>query len=609
MMKSGFLILNNICHVQSFTLNILSNAKPSDATSIDDKLTRANLRVDFKDRRNIPVKDPGKLCAIHGKLAFAVNVRYKEGKIDITWGGQDGSLTMRMNYEIVDAVDQAYSCDQFLAEIQEIIQKNRVLDESDDEQKLLHHFLIPHISGVLHDLYQLEHPVDASYELIGKRVKIHGIPETSLLEYGLNLQRDEGINVSMPVLMSGHEVEMHWNSDTEEWNLADSITNDMPRDGKLQIGYKNDLFNDGNKNHDHNKLRLMLTCLNDLKARIGSPGHENLRLLFADKDSNVNSTITSNSETNDIAKISAEFGLKQAYDELDDEQKRCIEDIFQKKVVSVNGEGGSGKTEAGAFATVIAAILGYRTIVTTETNPAIDNFLDRIDKKYRSIPNTWKRLNIVRLRSRKQIAPAAIHKAPDQIELEFEIKRLRKDINDHFGTVPESSPDFQLKRQFHDVFSRSDVLERFILLSYDIILATYGIICERKFFQDSTHLFDLNIIDASSSVNLSAFSLGARNSRRWIFLNDEAQIAPLTVGDFLLKQPLRFPEKEELQNAAKYDPKDADLKKSRVIWDSKKYKESAASILGHLDLVSSHFLKNQYRIHPDLYNKICKAFE
>ncbi|MHC1590841.1 MAG: AAA domain-containing protein, partial [Candidatus Helarchaeales archaeon] len=569
-------------------------------TRINEKIEPIKLGYELRDHANHPIKIAYELGEISGKLSIAPQVKRKEGTLVFYWKEREISLEIRIHYEFTDNSKKAYNFDRFLDDLQELIEKVIDFDESGTNQSKINHFINPHLSGVYRDLDRLSNPVEVSYELDQDRIKFHGISTQNLYEYAWNNKRDENAKLGFPVLINGIEKEVFWSEKKKSWILDEFERNPVPRTGKSLIGISKSPDHDINKRHNFNKLERMKYSLNDLKNSANYPGNKVLKNIFSSKNQLRNFSPTNLSQTLD------NFDLVDDFDNLDSEQRKCVREFFKQYALVIDGEGGTGKTEVGALAAIIAALQGKKVFISSETNNAIDNFLSRIHGKVVKSKLAHQKLNIVRYRSRFQDVKST---DIEDYELESVIRGLQQGIKQAYSSSVGAGKDSALKREFNELFTKPRILERIIALTYDIILGTYGIISEQRYFHDPLQVFDTNIIDACSSVNFSSFSLSARKSRSWILLNDERQLSPLTIGDFLLKQPLRFPDENEIKKAVKYDPGGEKFKNACTIVGAKEYRESVASYFKRNTRIKSITLKNQYRIHPDLYVQICAAFD
>ena len=404
-------------------------------------------------------------------------------------------------------------------------------------------------------------------------------------------QNDEEIKIKAKI--DKESIILYWDEEVESWFLQENERNKIPKNGILTILPNKAPY----KDHFNRKLSLSLNCLNKLKNDPGARGSEVLRSIFLQKK-RIRST---KEEDIDVDKLSEELSLGDLYKRLGKGQKIVVKDFFKSVSIVINGVAGTGKTEIGAFISILNALMGKKILISSEKNNAIDNLLKRIHQLKKDNHS----INIVRFKSKS-------HEINDKNLTQYEIKKQIDSISKQITKECSKNKRYRdLATNFQEIFTNTDTLSHLVSLTYDIIISTYGMITEKQCLRNSLQNYDLNLIEASSSVNLNLASLGLSSSKKWLFLNDEDQITPLSPDMFLLGQPLIFPKANELQNAQKYDPKTKRISKAKINWGNKEYNRSVASIFNEIsegENLKKSTLKNQYRIHPNLYRVICHAF-
>ncbi len=445
--------------------------------------------------------------------------------------------------------------------------------------------------------------------------------------------RKDQDNLIIPVKIRGDIIEIQWNQTLETWELCDEHIK-IPKTGNFKIGKGIDKNYNRNTRHELNKLNRMKYCIDSLKENSNFSGGKTLVDLVnpqLNHTPKLNDNSKSQNTTNELTSfknILNKYEMMTFFNRFDDQQKKVIEEIFDQNVVILNGEGGSGKTEIAAFIALFYILLEKRVLISTETRNALDNILFRISKISKTIQNSTLFTNIIRLENH---SPSYEIDTLEQWGMSKEVQKITKQIIGKTQNIQENNKESNkensrennrennkanneknhLKTSFRNIFTKPRKLERMIAQSYNIILSNYGLICERDYFNDPFQKFDLNIIEASSSSNFSAISTSILNSEKWLFLNDNAQITPLTVGDYLLKQQLRFPNENELDSAVKFDPSDLNLSKTKKIWSNREYGKGVVSLFTQFktnDNIVFLNLKNQYRINPVLYAALSQAY-
>ncbi len=606
-MSKGILLAHNSCYVPKFTLFVYQGPNNKEILPIEDFLNSRFNNFEILNLNQTLIQNGVHLGIIEEKICFAEKNVYKEGFLSFKTIFKEIENTIFLKYQVTDDFEQAYNINTLIAELKSIkIEFESSLLTSDQNYKV-NNFLRPHSSGVRGDIYTLSNPVEISYELEGKFVKLKNYSNQSLVSSSWNSKIGEENNLVIPIKIKNNIVEIKWNPTLETWELLDDNPN-IPKNGNFKVGKGIDKNFDRNNRHEFNKLNRMKFCLNSIKENPFSYGGRTLLDLV-----NENSSFDTNSDKNInnfslIKNILRKYDLINFYNRFDENQKKVIEEIFVKNVVILNGEGGSGKTEIAAFLTFVFLLMGKRVLITTETRNALDNILKRISTFSERLTHISSLLNIVRVENR---SPSYEKDDLEHWGMSNEIRNLTKNIRNKPKDRLEDEKEKLLKASFKRIFTKPKKLERVVALTYKVVLSSYGLICERDYFFDSVQKFDLNIIEASSSANFSSISTSILNSKKWLFLNDNAQISPLTVGDYLLKQKLRFPNREEIDSAVKFDPKDISLRNRRKFWTYQEYGKGVVSLLSQFkknDEISFIYLKQQYRINPVLYQVINQAF-
>lgn len=547
-----------------------------------------------------------RLFNLNGRISIGSEFRNIEGNLDVIWKkSNDISLTIRMKFETTNKLNEAYEYSVFIEDLLNLIRTYYNLKELSTDQTRLNSFIKPNIVGVKNDLLQLETPIDVSYQLENNLIKLIDVSNTSLLEYFYKNQ-DENQDIFLEVKINEIFINIHWDSDKEFWYIDNKDLGKIPSRGKIRIGENKKNEIDKDKIHNKKKLKRMLSCLQDLKENQSSPGKRTLSLILASDFDEINN---SNAKISNLNENLRNNGLNAKYNRLNQIQKQCINDINNKLIILINGRGRTGKTEVISLLGIFSALSGEKILTTSEKNNAVDNILARIDQILQESHLTNIPLNIVRIRAHDhQLEKKELKK----YELEETIKRISDEINKKCSIKRSNESETQLYSKFKEIFTKTDVLNNLITLTYDIILTTYGVLSERRYLIDNIQEYDLNIVDAGSSINFSSFSIGACNSKKWVICNDDAQISPKTTGDFLLNQPLIIPTKDEIQNAKMYDPNQIKFKRAKVHYGNKEYRSNIASFFVNIEnnpYLSAYLLKEQFRTFPNLNKIICRVFD
>jgi len=601
LVDNKFILVKNTCFIHNFTLRIFSNPKKS-VTTDRNAFPIENLKYELRSRSNKIKHTSAKIINLDGRLSLDKPITPEAGNMDLQWTDENNNqILIKLRFELTNEKDQAYDFELFFKEINELLQKFRNLNEPSKNQGKLDHFLRPHILGVRNFKSQLNSPLEISYEIKENQIKLYGYEQGELHNYFRNQQTEIEGEISVDITLDKRKMTMYWNDDENYWYLKKELINKVPKKGFIFITPKTEL----NKRHDEIRSNYSRDCLVRINTDPDCEGSKILRKVFSQNEVE---TLGNNLEP--LVKENIAYALLGIrYERLVSEQKKIIKNFLKKLLIVVNGDAGTGKTEVAALVALIYGILGKKVLISSEKNEAINNLYKRIINIVHESQKIKKSINIARFKAKSHV----LHdKILSQYEVDNQINLIKDMIKKKCSKSSNNSTLDTLKKEFKETFTKNEILTRLISLTYEIIISTFGNICQKKALSDSNLKYDLAIIEASSSVNLSQASIGAHNSRRWLFLNDEEQIDPLTPDTFLLKKPLIFPDKEEIQNANKYDPLDRSMKKSKINWGNLEYRKSVSNLFnefGDNAYLHNYYLKEQFRIHPKLFKFLCEVFD
>ncbi|MBD3352458.1 MAG: hypothetical protein GF364_13300 [Candidatus Lokiarchaeota archaeon] len=595
--KKGLIFVKNTCYINNFTLRVFFDSKESKKNTKNKATQNENIFDPFdyelKTKKNDEIKKQIKFMEEDGKIAS--NSAIKSGEANLWLKSTDAintELYIKINLEITDNINHAYKLGKLNQELEEIKDKYQKFEPVTKNQDILDSFLSPHIYGLKNSLNSLNDSIEISYSLNGIYLELFDISNRKLIYYASNNQEIEEESLRICVKINNQELNIYLD-ENNQWYIEEKYLNKVPTTGNLRIIPKK-----GNNNsHDKDKFSSCLNSLYKLRDNPNCHGSNILRQVLIKHNEN-KSTNQSNSIINRQFK---EFGLLEYYKDLDSQQKKVIVESTRNPFTIVNGCAGSGKTEVASLFTVLLSLNNKKILVSSEKNKAIDNFLERIDK----FNNEEHTINIARFTSRNYDIDIENIKKYD---IDNQIESLKQSI---IKKCSNSNEDKKLLEDFRKVFRRKRILSSLICMTYDILITTFGMIVSHKLFQNSMQDFDVNIIDASSSTNFSSCSLGLHCSKAWMLLNDKNQVNPLNPKVYLLKQPLRFPKPVEIQHAKKYNPNNRMRRTGNINFGDRKYNSGIASLFKNYKNqaeIKNIELTNQYRIHPELYEIICKAF-
>ncbi len=555
-----------------------------------------NLKIEIKTRHYKPLKNPPNIICIEGKIAFDQKTHIKEGNVELTLTDNiNNSIVMKVKYELSDQIEEAYEFDDFFEEISQIFNKYLNLNETTKNQDKVDYFLKPHIYGVKNYLTRLNTPIEASYTLKNNYLELLGLNNRELYNKIYALRKNGSDVISTKIIINKTNLSIFWDDERDEWFINKEDIKKIPHKGQLKIVPKNDL----NKIHNNKKFSFSRECLVRIKENPEFKGGIILRQLL-DPENTDEIKITKKN----IEELIKELSLEKEYDRLNYEKKIILEEIHNYLIIVINGDGGTGKTEIAAFIAILFSLLGKRILISSEKNRAIDKLYERIVSILERIQGIVNPINIVRFKAKSH---RIYEKNLEKFQIEDQIDKISRDIQSFCKNTND-----ELKKQFFHIFTNRNNIRCLITLTYDIIVSTYGNIGQQKTLSKNHRTYDLNIIEAGSSVTLTQASVGMHNSKKWLILSDEDQIGPIIPDHFLLKQPLLVPSKIEIQGAKKYNPAAESLRKSKVRFGDPKYSAGVASLFNEIDenpKLHYYHLKEQFRIDSNLYEFICDVFK
>lgn len=582
---------------------------------LDEYFQSHDFRYTLKSDNKLESTSRIKLQNYNNRLAL-YDHEFEEGEsgtIRFDWENiNHDQLTIEMNYSVTNDISNAIKTDELLQFLTKVIRDFQELEEYDRITNQLYLFFRPHLSGLKNDLERLENPWRASYKKTDSGLKIFGTDQTAILETARNHPHfEETGEMCLPVTINRKKkVNLVKNLIEEDWNTKDNSLSNISDHGL--ITYRIPYFV---QRHIKNLLNSKKNALYKLKDDINYIGRENIISLVNEDSLIFEDSFTSdlNQQKNDIS------DLKSILSYLDQSQLEVLNKIPHRQMNMVFGAAGTGKTEIAALLAVLYAFNGKNVWITSETNPSVDNLLQRINQVLVKFNLTKDHLNIIRVRNRNPKYVITELKSFDETE---RIKRLKNQILSSCGQKTDIPVLDTAKNEFLKTIDRHGVLEQLVIFSGDILLSTYGTLVERSYLREPLTNFDLNIVESATGINFATFTLSGKVSKQWVFIGDIDQLSPVTEGMYLPKSTLRFPVENELKEAKPFNFQDLRYRKIRGGKYGYRYKMSFNRFLNELgEYVETHLnndfekvcksfkLFNQYRIHPDLYNQLCDAFQ
>ncbi len=533
-----------------------------------------------------------------------------------------GKLRFFMKFKLKSSQENLTQVNEFVDFFQKSIEDKNQLQIAEKHQDQAYRFLRPHIVGVNKDLERIRSFIQVTYKRVDNKIQLSGKITRDLLRFAT--QRQYEYHTPSPQLkvrfQNGSENHLLWKSDTHEWILQD-INNIVPTIGNLLI------FFDLNESeipflfHDHKKLLKMRKSLYLLKDDPLLPGTKLFQEMVSDKEIFINNCnkFYKICDFSNLKDLLEHFDLSDHFGYLDDDQRKAIWKGLTQRMLILTGKAGTGKTEVGSIIMLILILLGKRILISTQTNEAVDSFLDRINNHLNNIPKYSRNIEMVRMEG---INHYFKNKELNKYSINEIIHHMKITIKNELENNPKIISN-ELKERLTNFSSDNKHLKEIVSTMFDSVNCTFGVIGQRNFFNQNHNSFDLFITEGSSLVNFSMFCMGALFSHKWIIIGDKDQLNPITPGMLLPRQPLRLPLQKEKNCAENFDS--FQLYRIKVPeFNKSKYKSNIITLLGNMigipndysenekdcnpELMIHQDLKIQYRTEKSLHRKVCEIF-
>lgn len=277
--------------------------------------------------------------------------------------------------------------------------------------------------------------------------------------------------------------------------------------------------------YERNCEALMLLQKNGLHKK--NPSVAVVATLFGDKED-----ITWLEQNNFVDWAEQELSGQLTNEDLDESQRRAIALGLNKKwpVLVIHGPPGTGKTGLLKELISLAVQQGERVLVTSPTNAAIDNMVDKLSHIG---------LNIVRVGNPARISPTVASKSLGQIvnsklanfKAENERKKsdLRKDLRQCLTDDSLAAGIRQLLKQLGKTLKKKEKeAVREVLSSAQVVLATNTGSADPLIRKLDT--FDLVVIDEAGQAIEPACWIPILQGKRCILAGDQCQLAPVILS-------------------------------------------------------------------------------
>jgi len=607
-----FLCINKSIYIKNFTLKIHGINKNNFGCldQISKLLHSSNfeIKLKIKDDKYL-IKEPI-IFVQNEKIIF--NEKYKEklidGKLEFIWTNRFGDkIIVLMDLEIVKSIDFVSSFEEVNNYLLKCINTYQKYEGFCKDEIFVNRLINNNIYAITDDLERIKKPIQINFTK-DKDNSIRFVQNSAKIIYEEIISNsDFSDDLYLEVKFKERKIKLFPTDKFNIWKLDLTESLELPKNGLFEIYLTSPNIFQYKKSNTEIELEAMKNELYEIRKDTTSIVHRRLSNLI---NPNINNKLISSD--NDFQKVFNETKYNSLLNNLDQDQKNALLSLDNKEIILVTGFAGCGKTESGIFAALLCNELNQRVLMTSETNRAIDNFLERILNLKNNFPNLFRDRNIVRLRSRYS---RDYNTYLAKYNLDNVILNIKKLIYQKCKVEQLNTVEQKLQYDFRRIFTKNYILYEIIPLSFDIVLSTYGkIATHRSFFTDLQN-FLLNITDASSSIYLSQYILGANKCNKWIVLGEKLQLSPRTIGDYFITNHLFYPDEKQLNQAIKYDSKNLSHRRKISQKSRKDYRSSILEFLQRMktedinsNLVSFQ-LNSQYRIHPVIHSRLISAFD
>lgn len=229
-----------------------------------------------------------------------------------------------------------------------------------------------------------------------------------------------------------------------------------------------------------------------------------------------------------------------------EEQREFVSKGLQTKDFALmEGPPGSGKTTTIIELIMQYAAEGKRVLLCSATHAAIDNVIERIKGRYKSICD-------------KEIVPVRISRFEKPVKesvrpylLRNLVSTYKADIEKHLKKNQSlESQKFLLNNLYKKEEKEIDPIEKIILDSANLVAGTMIGILQHPDIRANKQgaSFDVLIVDEASKVTFSDFIVPALHAKKWILVGDVKQLSPYVENDYVSENIAKMID-EETQKA------------------------------------------------------------
>jgi superfamily I DNA and/or RNA helicase len=271
--------------------------------------------------------------------------------------------------------------------------------------------------------------------------------------------------------------------------------------------------------------------------------------------------------------------------ELDNNQQYAVRKVLalhSGEFLAIQGPPGTGKTTVitESILQILKQEPRARILITSQSNQAVDNVLERIVK----FPD-MRVARFVRGKANEARISDVASKYTYESVINLELKKIGETIEQtkaHFAHSPlgELQQKWQKRIQGGD-----ESLEETILKNINVIFGTLVGIASWKIFKKLQ--FDYVIVDEAGRATLPELAITLNRATKFVLIGDHKQLPPVFEDEIINEAKIKGYSKEELRTTV-FEELYEKLKEDRLEY--------------------SHFLNRNYRMHSSIANLISQMF-
>jgi serine/threonine protein kinase/energy-coupling factor transporter ATP-binding protein EcfA2 len=272
--------------------------------------------------------------------------------------------------------------------------------------------------------------------------------------------------------------------------------------------------------------------------------------------------------------------------ELDDNQQEAVRKILalhHGEFLAIQGPPGTGKTTVitESILQILKREPRARILITSQSNQAVDNVLERIVK----FPD-MRLARFVRGKANEaRISDVALKYTYESV-INLELKKIGETIEQTKAHFVDHSPLGELQQEWQKRIQGGDEsLEETIIKNINVIFGTLVGIASWKSFKNIQ--FDYVIVDEAGRATLPELAITLNRATKFVLIGDHKQLPPVFEDEIINEVEIKGYTKAEIRTTV-FEELYEKLKEDRPEY--------------------SHFLNRNYRMHSSIANLISQMF-